>query len=68
MKIYTDSLSIKKCAGKYIFLDNDFLSYLFSDEQILQEFLELLPDQNLLLDPLTEFEFLRDIHVPEQRK
>jgi len=52
--------------NKYIFLDNDFLSQLFYDEQIFTEAFQILRKCILLIDSFTAFEFLRDIYLPEQ--
>lgn len=68
MKLYTDKESITLCAGKHLLLDNDFLSELLRDEEILQEFLIRFSSSFLIVDPLTEFEFLRDVFDPQQRR
>lgn len=55
----------------YAFLDNDFLSYLFNTskkEEFFKEMLIPLKEAILLVDPITAFEFLRDIFIPEKRK
>lgn len=52
--------------GKYKFLDNDFLSLLFYDEDLFVESLQFLGG-NFLIDAFTKFEFLRDVFQPEIR-
>lgn len=53
---------------QYVFLDNDFLSKLFSNPSIFKEFSSKFQEGYILNDPMVEFEFLRDIYIPEQRK
>lgn len=53
--------------GKYIFLDNDFLGALFEDEDFSENILKYFSKSHLTIDPLTEFEFLRDVWLPERR-
>lgn len=52
--------------GKYIFVDNDFLKFLFDDEINLREGLNSFPKSYLSVDPLIRFEFLRDVYLPSQ--
>lgn len=67
MKVFGDSKADKELKGKYILLDNDFLNQLFKDGEVLQEFLARFNTSSFLIDSLTKFEFLRDIHHPKQR-
>lgn len=57
----------EKLSGKWIFLDNDFLSALFKEKELFQQAIKLLTYGNLIIDSLTAFEFLRDIYVPQER-
>ncbi|MDP3724512.1 MAG: hypothetical protein Q8R11_02635 [bacterium] len=54
--------------GQHVYLDGDFLGMLFSDGQIFQKCISILSKSPLLIDPLVEIEFLRDIFLPEQFK
>ena len=68
MRILTDKETlIANANGKYIYLDNDFLGVLYEHEEIFEEFLKLLPDAGLIIDPYVELEFRRDVFLPEQR-
>ena len=49
MKLYTDNDGADRCAGKYLLLDNDFLSELYRDEESFLEFLEKFKRAILLL-------------------
>ncbi|NMB56716.1 hypothetical protein GYA19_02145 [Candidatus Beckwithbacteria bacterium] len=53
--------------NKNIFLDNDFLSYFYKDDEFFKNILKIFSKSNLLVDPFIEFEFLRDVFVPEER-
>lgn len=66
MKIFTSNNISKVIQNKYIFLDNDFLSELFHDTDVLKEALKSLKSNPLILDPLTKFEFLRSVFLPVQ--
>ena len=52
---------------KQIFLDNDFLSFLFENEDVTRKMPSIFSESILAIDPLSEFEFLRDIYVPSER-
>lgn len=67
MKIYIDSEAPGKCKYFHLLLDNDFLSELFKDKDVLEAFLLTFHLSPLTIDPLTEFEFLRDVFEPVQR-
>jgi len=55
-------------AGRYIFLDNDFLSVIFSDGDALEDVLNLTEGSAfLMIDALTRFEFLRGVFLPARR-
>src|SRR5579872_7378426 len=68
MKLFTNKDAADSSVGLYILIDNDFLSEIFRDEDILKEFLNTLEKNYFLIDPLTEFEFLRDVYEPKQRR
>jgi len=53
--------------GRYVFTDNDFLNFLFEDEKNLEDSLNFFPKSYLTIDPLIQFEFLRDVFLPLQR-
>lgn len=53
--------------NKYVFLDTDFLSLLSQDVDVFEEVLIFLSDSFLVVDPLVEFEFLRDTFLPGQQ-
>ena len=59
MKLYTDKEAINLCAGKYLLLDNDFLSELLRDEEILKEKLkqEFKEKDNIISNILDEIIF-----------
>ena len=61
-------LTEETLAGKYIFLDNDFLSTLFLDYQTLTDLLDLCKRGHILIDPFTRFEFLQTVYLPKQRE
>jgi hypothetical protein len=65
MKLYTNNIST---ISKYILIDNDFLNELFWDNDIFNDFLSSFKESIPLIDPLTEFEFLRDVFEPKQRR
>lgn len=65
--ILSKGLTEEVLAGKYIFLDNDFLSVLFTDYQALENLLDVSKKGTLLIDPLTKFEFLQTVFLPKQR-
>lgn len=55
-------------SGKYILVDNDFLSFLFEDGEHLYETLKIFTESFLTIDPFTKLEFLRDVFVPQNRR
>lgn len=65
--LVSKGLTEESLAGKYIFLDNDFLSVLSLDFDALSELLDLTQRAALLIDPLTRFEFLQTVYLPGQR-
>ena len=48
--------------NKFVYLDTDFLGFLFKNNQLSQEVFPFLKPSGLMLDPLVKFEFLRDIY------
>jgi len=66
--IFFDDKKISEIKDKNIFLDNDFLGILFGSEDFFSEFLGIFPRVLFLIDPLTVFEFMRDIFIPKQRE
>ncbi len=65
--VVSSGLTEDSLAGKYIFLDNDFLSALAIDYESLAQILELSKKAALLIDPLTRFEFLQTVFLPSER-
>jgi len=53
---------------QYVLLDNDFIGEIFNDENCFENAMELLSQSYLMVEPLTKFEFLRDIFIPRQRE
>lgn len=69
MRILTDkTLLTSVVKGQHIFIDNDFLGQLYEHEEILEQFIDLVPESILVIDPFTEIEFRRDVFLPEQKK
>ncbi|HYD35040.1 MAG TPA: hypothetical protein VD999_03145 [Vitreimonas sp.] len=68
MQLFYDQRITSLVQDKYIFLDNDFLSLLFTNEEAFREAYSCLAGSYFLLDSLTIFEFLRNIFVPKERK
>jgi len=67
MRPFIDQSSKKLIQGKYIFLDNDFLGEVFKDEILFKDSFDFFSDGYPVIDPFTQFEFLRDVFLPEQR-
>lgn len=67
MQLFVSSVFRKKVKGLWVYLDNDFLSALFKEKELLKQVNEVLSLGNLLIDPFTKFEFLRDIYIPKER-
>ena len=65
--MFVSNSDFSSLAGRYIFVDNDFLGFLFEDEENLDESLNIFPECYLTIDPFVRLEFLRDIFVPNQR-
>lgn len=66
--LVTEGLSEEVLRGRYVYLDNDFLSVLFEDEDALESLLELTRSAHLLIDPNTRFEFLRSVFLSTRRE
>lgn len=69
MSVFIDKGISSQIKDKYIFLDNDFLSEIFNNKEVFLGCINFFSESkcHLLIDPHTEFEFLRDVYVPEQR-
>jgi len=52
----------------WVFVDNDFLTALFESKELIEKIVKHNPSIVLLIDPLTKFEFLRDVIDLEQRE
>lgn len=63
----TANLTADSFARKYIFLDNDFLGVLFHDADSLIDLSKISKKGYLIVEPLTEFEFLQSVFHPKQR-
>ncbi len=58
----------KKIENKYLYLDTNFLSYLFYNGSAFKDFITLTENRcHILIVNTTKFEFLRDIHIPKIR-
>lgn len=66
MKLRTNKDELIELRSQNIFLDNDFLSLIFSDEEILENTVNTIPG-HFYIDPFVKFEFLRDVFDPEKR-
>jgi len=66
MKILASSNTSSVIENKHLFFDNDFLSELFHDEEVLKEVLNIFRSNPLVVDPLIKFEFLRSVFLPAQ--
>ncbi|TSC85407.1 MAG: hypothetical protein G01um101416_875 [Microgenomates group bacterium Gr01-1014_16] len=53
---------------KVVFADNDFLGMIFEDQEVFGQIVTKLNGKQIGLYQFTEFEFLRDVFAPEQRK
>jgi len=62
----TENIS-SNSSNKQIFLDNDFLSFLFENDDVLEAIPRIFSNSSLVIDSFSEFEFLRDIFVPSER-
>ncbi|MBU1085752.1 MAG: hypothetical protein ABIJ43_03025 [Candidatus Beckwithbacteria bacterium] len=67
-QLFVSGIFRKKVEGLYVYLDNDFLSALFKDEELLKQVNDVLSGGNLLIDPFTKFEFLRGTYIPKEVK
>lgn len=68
MAILVSPASFENLQNKYVLIDTDFLNELFRDEELFKTFGTIFSKGNVLIDPLIEFEFLRDIYELKQRK
>lgn len=69
MRAFLNSNLQKLLDKKYIYLDNDFLSELFSNrESVFVQFADIVKGGSVFIDIHTEFEFLRDVISPVDRK
>lgn len=67
MHLISSGLSEDTFAGKGTYLDNDFLSLLFSDSDVFTDIESLTKRGSVYVDPRTRFEFLREVFLLEQR-
>ena len=69
MRAFLNNNLQKLLEKRYIYLDNDFLSELFSNrESVFTQFMDVSVRGSLFIDIHTEFEFLRDVISPADRK
>jgi predicted nucleic acid-binding protein len=66
MKLRVNLAELPSIKGKAVFIDNDYLSILYSDEEIFEQTLKNIPG-DFYIDPFVKFEFLRDVFDPEIR-
>lgn len=52
--------------SRYIVLDNDFLNQIFKNVDFFLKVTEIFKQSSILLDPLTAFEFNRDVFSPKE--
>lgn len=52
---------------RFLYLDNDFLTFVYKDEVSFASIFETLSKSVLIVDPLTKFEFLRGMYVPTEK-
>lgn len=67
MEIFPSDKLPGAISGKQVFIDNDYLSLMFQNEDVFKQTIKLFSNSTILIDPYTEFEFLRDIYVPTDR-
>lgn len=63
----TEGLTTEKIAGKYLYLDTDFLSKILDDGEALKSFVVLTNRSYIVIEPNIKFEFLRNVYLPEKR-
>ncbi len=64
--MFSNLKNLSKLEGDYIFIDNDFLSALFHNEDLLRETLEVFVKNYFVIDPFVQFEFLRGVFLSKQ--
>jgi hypothetical protein len=65
MRLIVNGEDVKSLKG-FAYCDTDFLSIISQDEELAGQVFGLFSEK-LLLDPLTELEFLRDVFAPKHR-
>lgn len=58
----------KEIRNRYVYLDNDFVSFLYQNYESITEIESIFSECHLWVDPLTKFEFLRGIYVPREKE
>jgi hypothetical protein len=61
MSKFFSNVPSKKVSSRYIFFDTDFLDRVFKDGEFFTSVTNVLKEASILLDPLTSFEFNRDV-------
>lgn len=67
MNVFFEESLDEIIGGKSVYLDNDFLSR-WLEPEVFTILAERLSTSYLTIDPLTRFEFLRDVFLPTERK
>lgn len=65
--VVTEGLITELIAGKYLYLDTDFLSKILDDSEALRCFVTLSKQAYIVIEPNIKFEFLRSVFLPEKR-
>lgn len=65
--VITEGLTTELIAGKYLYLDTDFLSKILDDGEALRSFTALSARAYMVIEPNIKFEFLRSVFLPEKR-
>lgn len=71
MELITSNSIERVFSGKWIFLDNDFLSDIFQggiSGRAFDDLLAVTKEGHLIIDPLTRFEFLSNSHPPRLKE
>lgn len=67
MEIFPSNNLVSSIGNKQVFIDNDYLSLMFENEDVFKQSLKLFTNSTIFIDPYTEFEFLRDVFIPSGR-
>jgi predicted nucleic acid-binding protein len=68
MKLHTTQIDPGVLSGKYVFIDTNFLSLIFSDSDAFEKTMQIFAKSFITIDPLVRFEFLQSVFLPKQRE